>query len=65
MLESDNSTDCLLGSAFEVEAEVFYLPPPRRLFHRLHFLSKRFHSLQHGCLKDSHLLLKLDVELVT
>ena len=40
MFWSGNSTDCLLGPAFEVEVEVF--------FHRLHFLSKRFHSLQHG-----------------
>ena len=43
-------SDCLLGPAFEIEAEV------------LHFLSKRLHSLQHGRLKTPHFL---DVELVT
>ena len=65
MFGSDNSTDCLLGPAFEAEAEVLSTSALEAFFHRLHFLSKRFHSLQHGRLKDPHLLLELDVELVT
>ena len=64
MIGSDNSTDCLLGPAFEVEEEVLSTSASEVVFHRLHFLAKRFHSLQHGHSKDLHLLLMLDVELI-
>ena len=56
-------SDCSLGPGFEVEAQVYLCFGA--FFHRLHFLSKRIHSLQHGRLKDPHLVLQLDVELVT
>ena len=56
---------CFLGPAFDKEAEVLSTSALEAFFYRLHFLSKRLYNLQHGRLKDPHLLLELDVKLIT
>ena len=55
---------CLLGPAFDKEVGVLSTPASEAFFIEC-ISSLRLHSLQHGRLKDPHLLLELDAKLIT